>query len=125
MSFIGQKKLLCGNMNPFKRLPEFEREFERLSKKYRSLVFDLEDFEDILRKNPTGFGKNFVIMHNTPALKILKARVACESLRNRNIRIVYAYHNDTFEFMYIEIYFKGEKPNEDKSRVAKYIEKLK
>ena len=48
----------------------------------------------------------------------------CKSLQNRNIRIIYAYHNDKFEFMYIEIYWKGEKENEDRERVKDYLKKF-
>ncbi len=109
-------------MNRFNKLPEFEKELKQLSKKYRSLICDISDFEDIIKNNPTGFGKNFVIIHSSPNVKIVKARIACESLQNRNIRIIYAYHNDCFEFMYIEVYFKGDKANEDKSRIKKYLD---
>ncbi|MFZ2205704.1 MAG: hypothetical protein WAV23_03885 [Minisyncoccia bacterium] len=111
-------------MKLFNQLPEFERELKQLSKKYRSLTYDIADFEDIIKSSPTGFGNNFVIIHSTPTLKIVKVRLACESLKNRNIRIIYAYHGDKFEFMYIEIYFKGEKVNEDKARIKEYLSKI-
>ena len=105
-------------------LPEFEKEFKRLLKKYRSLNQDIKNFERFIFENPTGIGKNFIIIHNAPSFKIVKARFSCESLRNRDIRIIYAYHEDKFEFIYIEIYFKGDKENEEKDRIKKYISKL-
>ncbi len=108
-------------MNHFKRLPEFEKEFKKLSKKWRSLLSDIKDFEQIIEKNPTGFGNNFVIIHNGENVKIVKSRLACESLGNRNVRIIYAYHQDKIEFMYIEIYFKGDKENEDRERIKAYL----
>lgn len=108
----------------FNQLPEFERELKKLSKKYRSLPYDLKDFEGIIKNNPCGIGKSFVIIHSSPNCKIIKARLACESLQNRNIRLIYAYHKDKIEFMYIELYFKGEKENEDHERIKRYLESL-
>jgi len=111
-------------MSHFDKSPEFEKEIKRLSKKYRSLPKDIKDLEEVLRACPTGLGRNFTVIHGGEAVKIVKARLACESLHDRSIRIVYAYHNNTFEFMYIEIYFKGDKENEDRTRIEKYLKKL-
>lgn len=108
----------------FDQSPEFEKELKKLSKKYRSLPNDLKDLEGVLVSRPTGLGKNFTIVHSAESVKIVKARIACESLRDRNIRVIYAYHNNTFEFMYIEIYFKGDKENEDRTRIEKYLKSL-
>jgi hypothetical protein len=52
-------------------------------------------------------------------------KFACKSLKGKGaksgIRIIYAYfeQEDTIEF--IEIYFKGDKENEDKERIKKYF----
>ncbi len=119
--FTDQRKHQSENMSHFNRLPEFEKELSRLSKKYRSLFEDIEKFERLISLNPTGYGTNFVIIHHEPKLKIVKARLACKSLRDRSMRIIYAYHQDVFEFMYIELYFKGDKENEDRERIKEYI----
>lgn len=111
-------------MSHFNQLPEFDKEFSKLSKKYPSLVEDLKKFEKILAINPVGFGVNFVTIHHTEELRIVKARLACKSLRDRSIRIIYAHHNDTLTFMYVEIYFKGNKENEDRARIVEYIKGL-
>ena len=124
MPFIDQKKLLWENMAHSNCLPKFEKEFSQLLKKFRSLKYDIKIFEWFIFENPTGLGKNFTIIHNGENVKVVKARILCKSLRNRNIRIIYAYHEDKFEFIYIEIYFKGDKENEDKDRIKKYISKL-
>lgn len=122
MSFIGQKKLLWENMNHSNCLPEFEKEFNKLFRRYRSLPEDLKSFEKVIFTMPTGFGKNFTIIYSSEKLKIVKARLMCKSLKNRDIRIIYAYHDSIFEFMYIEIYYKGEKGNEDRERVKQYLQ---
>lgn len=106
-------------------LPEFTKEFNALLKKYRSLNEDIKSFEKVIFAMPTGFGKNFTIIHSDENLKVVKARLMCKFLRNRNIRIIYAYHRDTLTFMYIEIYYKGDKKNENKNRVKDYILKFK
>lgn len=109
-------------MSCFSRLPEFEKELKRLSKKYPSLCEDLEKFETVIAVYPTGVGKNFSIIHSSDALKVVKARLACRSLRDRSIRIIYAYHDAVATFMHLELYFKGEKENEDYERVREYIQ---
>ncbi|MCX6712222.1 MAG: hypothetical protein NT041_00845 [Candidatus Vogelbacteria bacterium] len=108
-------------MTHFNRRPEFSQEFKRLSKKYRSLEQDMSDLEDVLKTWPIGSGKNFTVIHNDEEVKIVKARLMCKTLRNRNIRIIYAHHDNTFEFMYLEIYFKGDKANEDRERIRNYL----
>jgi mRNA-degrading endonuclease RelE of RelBE toxin-antitoxin system len=108
-------------MNNFCQLPEFEKELKRLSKKYPSLIDDIEDIKPVLISNPTGIGKNFTIISNAKDIKIVKVRIQCESLRARAIRLIYAYHKEKIEFMYIELYFKGDKENEDRGRISEYI----
>ena len=108
-------------MSQFNQLPEFTKEFAKLAKKYKSLPRDLADLEILLRANPVGFGTNFVTLHHSEVLRIVKTRLACKSLRERSLRVVYAYHANRIEFMYIEVYFKGAKANENRERIAEYI----
>jgi len=111
-------------MSRFDRLPEFEKELAKLSKKYSSLVEDLYRFERLVELNPTGVGKNFVILHSSEKVKIVKTRLACKSLRDRSMRVIYAYHDDTVTFVYIELYFKGDKENEERERIAQYLKNM-
>lgn len=111
-------------MSRFSQTPEFGKELKKLSKKYRSLPKDIKDLEEVLVFSPTGIGKNFTIVHSAEAVKVVKVRLACESLGDRSVRVVYAYHDCTFEFMYIEVYFKGDKENEDRGRIAQYLKNI-
>lgn len=57
--------------------------------------------------------------------KIYKARkFACKALKGRGamsgIRIIYAYYENEDVIEFIEIYFKGDKTNEDEKRIMKY-----
>lgn len=108
-------------MSHFNSLPEFDKEFKRLIKKYPTLNQDIKELEKVLVVLPTGNGKNFTIIHQEEKIKIIKTRLACESLRGRSMRVIYSYHEDTLTFMYIEIYFKGDKENEDRERIKRYL----
>ena len=108
-------------MTHFNQTSEFQKDFKRLLKKFRSLSSDLKDLEDVIVSLPTGSGKNFTILHSSENLKIVKTRMVCKTLRDRSVRVIYAYHSNLITFMYIEIYFKGDKENEDRERIEKYI----
>lgn len=111
-------------MSRFEQLPEFEKELKRLGKRYPSLYDDLDKFEKVVSAYPTGIGKNFTIIHYAETVKIIKARLACKSLKDRSIRVIYAYRGDIVTFVYIEMYFKGDKGNEDRERVQNYLKTL-
>ena len=87
-------------------------------------MYDIGDIKPILLSCPTGIGKNFTIIHSSKDIKIIKVRIHCESLRARTIRLIYAYRENKVEFMYIELYFKGKKENENRERVKRYLDDL-
>jgi hypothetical protein len=111
-------------MNKFHQLPEFEKEVKKLSRKYPSIRDDIEDIKPILLTSPTGIGKNFTIITTVADIRIVKVRIHCESLRSRSIRLIYAYRGDKIDFIFIELYFKGDKVNEDHDRIAQYLRSL-
>lgn len=105
---------------------EFDRDFKKLSKKFRSLGNDLIDFKKVLNKFPLGLGKHFNIITKSGSIFIIKARFFCRDLKKKDLRIIYAYieNNQIIELMkieFIEIYFKGEKENEDRERINAYL----
>ncbi len=111
-------------MNHFNQTTAFQKDLKKLLKKYPSLNSDLTDLEEILVIFPTGNGKNFTIIHHSEKVKLVKTRLTCKSLRDKSMRVIYAYHNDTVTFVYLEIYFKGDKENEDSGRIDEYIKSL-
>ena len=108
-------------MSTFYQLPEFEKELKKLSKKYPTLPSDIEDIKPILLETRDGVGKNFTIISSSLDVDIVKVRILCESLRSRTIRLIYASHKDRIDFMYIELYFKGDKESEDRARIQEYL----
>ncbi|MDO8686736.1 MAG: hypothetical protein Q7K11_00820 [Candidatus Berkelbacteria bacterium] len=110
----------------FKSTAEFQKDFKRLFKKFRSLDDDFVEFKKVLNEAPLGIGKHFNVITKTDHLYIVKARFFCKSLKKKNLRVVYAYiknhqitEMDGVEF--IEVYFKGEKENEDRERIKEYL----
>jgi len=112
------------------KLAGFEGDFKKLSKKFCTLKEDLDIFigkqlnlYHKLHRDNKGI---FLISNlgiNYP--QIYKAKkFACKSLKGKGassgIRIIYAYYEkeDTIEF--VEIYYKGNKENEDRKRILKY-----
>lgn len=108
-------------MSRFDRTPEFDKDFKRLSKKYRSLDDDLLLLETLLEKFPKGTGSKFAVLHEAEDVVIVKARLACRALRESSLHIIYAYHAGTITFVYIELYYKGDKANEDFERIKEYL----
>jgi len=109
----------------FSETNEFSKDFKRLSKKYRSLPDDLIEFKKIVSEIPLGSGKHFVVLHENEEVKILKARLFCKYLRGASLRITYAYIEASTTIHFIELYFKGEQVNEDKSRINDFLRQLK
>ncbi|TSC94126.1 MAG: Uncharacterized protein CEN91_30 [Candidatus Berkelbacteria bacterium Licking1014_85] len=110
----------------FETTREFQKDFKRLSKKFKSLEGDLVEFKKVLNEMPLGIGKHFNIVTKTNYLYIVKARFFCQSLKKKDLRIIYAYIEANqivkmIDIEFIEIYFKGEKGNEDYERIKEYL----
>lgn len=108
----------------FVQRPEFEKELKKLSRKYPTIESDIDDIKQILLTCPTGLGKNFIIIKSIENIKIVKVKIHCESLKARTIRLIYSYKEDKIEFLYLEVYFKGDKENEDRERIDEYLKSL-
>lgn len=108
----------------FEFLPVFQKEFDRLKKKYRSLTQDLEEFKKVISLNPLGNSKHFDIITRSESCIVLKARFFCKYLKGSSLRIVYSYREAQECIEYIEIYFKGDKGTEDKGRIREYMKNL-
>lgn len=90
---------------------------------------DLLEFKKVLSASPLGIGKHFNVIIKTGCIYIIKARFFCRSLKNKNLRIIYAYiekHErvEMIRIEFIEIYFKGDKENEDRERIRGYLRGL-
>lgn len=112
----------------FKSTVEFQKDFKKLSKKFKTLDSDLMEFKKVLNESPLGIGKHFNVITKNGSIYIIKARFFCRSLKKKDLRIIYAYikNHQTVEMIgveFIEIYFKGNKVNEDKERIKNFLKR--
>ena len=108
----------------FDELPEFSKEFKKYSKKYLTLAADLEEFKKVISTFPTGTGKHFNVLVDKETVKIVKARFFCRYLKGTSMRIIYSYCERKVTFIFIELYFKGDKPNENRQRIADFLKNI-
>lgn len=112
-------------------LPEFEKELKKLSKRFRTLEADFQIFIRVQlslfhdHKQDNGGIVNISGLGITEP-KIYKARkFACRALSgtgsNSGIRIIYAYFEQENRAQFIEIYYKGDKALEDRTRIIKHF----
>lgn len=105
----------------FESAQEFQKDFKKLSKKFRNLDSDLIEFKKILDEAPLGIGKHFNVITQTEVLRIVKARLFCRYLKGSSLRIVYSYFEQEQCIEFIELYFNGDKENEDRGRIKEYL----
>lgn len=107
----------------FESLNEFDKDLKKLLKRYRSLKSDLEDIKIILRikpdeRNPFSFRIDNLGI-TTCVIKVKK--ISCDSLKGRGVnsglRLIYAYFSEEQKIVFIELYHKNDKENEDKQRI--------
>jgi len=105
----------------FNELPEFIKECKKLVKKYRSLPNDLQEFKSVVSVLPLGNSKHFNIIIQAEGVKIVKARFFCRYLKGSSLRVIYSYIEEKKKIEFIEMYFKGNKENEDRERIRRYL----
>ena len=108
-------------------LAEFERDFKKLKKKFSTLDEDLQVFIykqlNLLHKLKQDNGGCIRIANlGITYPHVYKARkFACKSLKGRGaasgIRVIYVYYPSENAIVFVEIYYKGNKENEDRNRI--------
>jgi mRNA-degrading endonuclease RelE of RelBE toxin-antitoxin system len=116
--------------NEVRRLPEFNKDFKKLAKRFKTLDDDIETFinKQLKLTHKLGIDNKGVVHISELGIgipKIYKAKkFACKALKGRGgmsgIRIIYAYYEKEDVIELIEIYFKGDKASENKKRIIEY-----
>lgn len=107
----------------FDTLKEFEKDLKQLLKKYRSLNDDLAEVKTILKKKPEERPPFSFRIDNlglkTCVIKVKK--IACKALKGRGVnsglRLIYAHFQEEEKIIFVELYHKNDKENEDKQRI--------
>lgn len=117
-------------------IAEFEKDFKKLEKRFRTLKDDFENMKRSLLE--VHYVKNTPLPANAlvdikgccgEKYKSQKVRkFACKSLKNlgnrSGIRIIFVIEfseNKDFKITFIEIYYKGDKENEERARLLNFI----
>lgn len=107
----------------FEELTEFKRDIKDLSKRYRSLQEDMEVVKKVLTVSPDERPPFSFRIDNlgieTCVIKVKK--IACKALKGRGVnsglRLIYALFEKEEKIIFIEIFHKNDKANEDKQRI--------
>jgi mRNA-degrading endonuclease RelE of RelBE toxin-antitoxin system len=114
------------------RRPEFDRDLKALKKKYRSLD---EDLETLIRSGlhlfhhlglDTGHIERMTEVQASETTVMFKVvRMACKALKGTGsrsgMRVIYAYEAARDRVVLVELYFKGDKENEDRARIRAFL----
>lgn len=111
------------------QIPEFEKDLKKLLKRFPSLE---DDLRMCIKVAMNAFHRQKIdsnaIFHISDlgirSPKIFEAKkFACKALKGKGaqsgIRVIYAYHEEADWIEFIEIYYKGDKENEDRERIIK------
>ncbi|MBY0482789.1 MAG: hypothetical protein K2Q21_15650 [Chitinophagaceae bacterium] len=107
----------------FEELSEFTKDLKGLLKKYRTLNDDLGVVKQVLTTAP-GARPPFSFRIDNLGLEtcVVKVKkIACRALKgqgvNSGLRLVYAHFEKEEKIIFIELYHKNEKENEDRQRI--------
>jgi hypothetical protein len=111
------------------RLPEFERDLKGLAKRFRTLEEDLATLLKIQLVLFHKLGVDNKGVFEIPGMpfdepKMYKVKkFACRALKGRGVnsglRLIYAHFEVMDKIELVEIYFKGDKEDEDRGRILR------
>ena len=109
--------------------PEFEKEKKKLLKRFRTLGEDLDNFINVQLKLFHRLGIDNNAVEQISDLDITEPKIykvkkfACKSLKGKGvqsgIRIIYSYYEKLDKIEFVEIYYKGDKENENRDRIKR------
>lgn len=114
-------------MIEFEEIAPFKKDFKSLLKKYKTLVDDLETVKKVLELLPEDRPPFSYRIDNLgiESCVIKVKKIACKSLKgkgvNSGLRLVYAYFENENRIVFVEVYHKNDKENEDRERILEYF----
>jgi hypothetical protein len=117
------------------RYSEFDRDLKKLLKRFRTLEEDLRIFIEkelyLYHKLKIDNKGIFQItgLHSEHPRIFKGKKFACRALKGKGvqsgIRVIYTCYEEPDKIELIEIYYKGDKANEDRDRIMEYCRALK
>jgi mRNA-degrading endonuclease RelE of RelBE toxin-antitoxin system len=111
----------------FESLPEFKKDLKKLLKRFRTLENDIEDVKKVLSVRPEAHPPfSFKIDGLGIESCVIKVKkIASDSLKgkgsNSGLRLIYAYFQTDEKIVFVELYYKNDKENEDRGRILKHF----
>jgi len=107
----------------FEELTEYKKDLKDLLKKYRTLNDDLDVIKKVIETIPNERPPLSFRIDNlgleTCIIKVKK--IACRSLKGRGVnsglRLIYAHFEKEQRIVFVELYHKNDKENEDRQRI--------
>lgn len=112
-------------------IPEFEKDFKTLQKHFKTLH---DDFENMKKYTLVTFYEMgipttaFVPIEGFCSEQYTSNKIrkfSCQALKGRGaasgIRVIFIWEEEKRQITFIEIYFKGDKENEDRQRLKNFI----
>ena len=107
----------------FEELDVFTKDLKELLKKFRTLNEDLGIVKKVLEVTPDERPPYSIRIDGlgitTCVIKVKK--IACKSLKGRGVnsglRLIYAYFKEEQKIVFIELFHKNDKENEDRKRI--------
>jgi hypothetical protein len=110
----------------FRESDGYRKDLKKLGKRFKTLPEDIETLKKVLDIEPDerppmsarvgGLGVDEII------IKVKK--IACRAMKtkgsNTGLRMIYCYKKEEAEIILIELYFKGDKENEDRERIKNW-----
>ena len=113
---------------------KFQKDFKLLCKKFRSLPDDLENLKkssiELFHAKIVNINSIVPIegMCNDLFISYKVRKIRCKALKGRGVnsglRLIYTYEKSSQKITFLELYFKGEKENEDRDRIKDFILKV-
>lgn len=118
--------------NPFSEISctdEFERDLKKLLKRFKSLKEDVQILINVslysfhkLNRDAGGIFRLQGLGFEDPEVYKVK-KFACRSLKGKGsrsgMRLIYSYSRADDKIILIELYYKSDKDNEDRSRIVR------
>ena len=119
--------------NEIRKLAEFEKDFKKLAKKFRTLDEDLNTFvaNQLKLTHKLNIDNKGVVRISDLGIehpKVYKAKkFPCKALKGKGaasgIRVIYVHYEEEDIIEFVEIYYKGDKENEDRERILSHYGK--
>jgi len=118
----------------YRKIAEFEKDFKKIKKRFASIDSDFENMKKYVLE--------MYYVKNVPTTAIVEIegfcgneytsnkirKFSCKAMKGKGsqsgIRVIYVYESITQEITFIELYFKGDKPNEDRVRLKNFLKGL-